>query len=148
LHRKRYAVSSSDNASDLHSTPNRGAKCAFSFKPQASGFATLNAAAKEVIAAIALSLAEEATQEAAKALSQRPNSAFPCATLALLPTVHDVLASKSLSKVSSLSGVAYAAKTYGREVEARFLILQCRKKWKSSGGVVVEDEKGGLWCAR
>jgi hypothetical protein len=77
LHKNKYAVSSSLNAKALHKTPNRGAKCAFSFNPHRSGFEVLKAEAKAPIAAIAGDVVEDGLQEAAKARSQRLSNALP-----------------------------------------------------------------------
>ena len=75
-------------------------------------------------------------------LSQTPNRALPCATLALCATMHGVEASISLSSVSNRSGYLYAASMYGREVLAIDAMDSFRKRRKEANGVI--DRGKGL----
>ncbi len=60
--------------------------------------------------------------------SQTARRARPWATEARRETVHGVLASKSLSRISSLAGSRYAANTYGRAVED----TEDRDSWRNA----------------
>jgi hypothetical protein len=83
---------------------------------------------------------------ALKLRSHTATSARPCATLARRATVHGVLASKSLSSVSTPSGWRYPARTYGSAELASVDSERRRKVWKEGSW----DAEGGegRWCAR
>jgi hypothetical protein len=81
-----------------------------------------------------------------KLRSHTASNARPCAKLARRATVHGVLASKSLSKVSAFSGCRYPASTYGSAVLAS--VERERRKKMANEGSCEADGGEGLWCAR